>query len=177
MAVQFSVSVGGVFKPIKRAWVSVGGVFQEIKTIKASIGGAFHTVFDYPHVIQGLAYSLFNNTVGTAVAFLQFLSDGSTAESKTSGSGSNTGAPWFSPITAGAGTGRYVILIPSGGGGGTETGAARNTRIQISTAPSFGLQTSGGGMVTRTYTLQFWDSPSGGTMLASGTVSLSAEAI
>lgn len=170
MAVQFSVSVGGIFKPIKKAWVSVGGVFQEIKTIKGSVGGAFQLLYDYAHVIaSGFAYNDLDSSPTTAVAYVQFNSDGTATDSN--GATDN----WFIPTTAGAGTGRYVILIPLTTNGGTEGGGARNTRIQLSTNPFFNLSSSTIGSHDRSYTVQFWDAPSGGNMLSSGTMHLYLE--
>jgi hypothetical protein len=111
------------------------------------------------------AYSVYLVNSGGGSVNFSLLSTGAT-------SGDTSG--WYTPITAGIGTGKYAV-VTSTGGALTMSGAALATRLQISTNPQWTGTYSGASIRSRTLTVQVWDAPSGGNLLDSGTLYLEVD--
>lgn len=111
---------------------------------------------------------------GTAYAYYQFYSNGSMEYFSSSGSGSL--GNWAKSTTVGS---LYWIRFTetASSGTSTETGNARNTWIQLSSAPYFGLERTSNGAASRTYTVDIASDSGGSTIVATKSVIISVEII
>lgn len=75
---------------------------------------------------------------------------------------------WFDPPTSGKGAIYWAELVALSGSGAM-SGSPLSTRMQISGAPNWSLDASGR---IRTYTLNFYDAASGGSLVSTGTITL-----
>ena len=89
----------------------------------------------------------------------------------TAYSDGDTSWNWWTPTTAGIGSGYWAELIP-GSGIGIISGSALNSRVSLSATVSWVLSASGR---DRLCTLNFYDAETGGTLLSSGSVEFNTE--
>ena len=110
----------------------------------------------------------------TAYAYYQFYSNGSMEYFSSSGGGSL--GNWAKSTSVGS---LYWIRFTetASSGTSTETGNARNTWIQLSSAPYFGLQRTSNGAASRTYTVDIASDSGGSTIVATKSVIISVEII
>jgi hypothetical protein len=125
----------------------------------ATLSGLIPNGFTYTDDVVG---------TGTVQASLQLASNGTAAYS--------TGAAqsWYAPATTNIGASYWAELVAVSGTG-TMSGSALSTRIQISGEPQWILTRSTLGVSSRTFTLNIYNASTGGSLLSSGTVTLTAE--
>lgn len=75
---------------------------------------------------------------------------------------------WWIPATANKGNSYWAEMVP-GIGSGTMSGSPLSTRVQISSGPTWSLDQTNR---QRTFTLNFYDAASGGSLVSSGTITL-----
>ena len=75
---------------------------------------------------------------------------------------------WWIPATANKGVSYWAELVATGGTG-TMSGSPLSTRIRIDSAPSWELVTL---TRVRTFTLNFYDAASGGSLVTTGSITL-----
>lgn len=125
----------------------------------ATLSGLIPNGFTYTDDVIG---------TGTVQASLQLASNGTASYS--------TGAAqsWYAPATTNIGASYWAELVAVSGTG-TMSGSALSTRIQISGEPQWILTRSTLGVSSRTFTLNIYNASTGGSLLSSGTVTLTAE--
>lgn len=125
----------------------------------ATLSGLIPNGFTYTDDVVG---------TGTVQASLQLASNGTASYS--------TGAAqsWYAPATTNIGASYWAELVAVSGTG-TMSGSALSTRIQISSEPQWILTRSTLGVSSRTFTLNIYNASTGGSLLSSGTVTLTAE--
>lgn len=86
----------------------------------------------------------------------------------SNGSTSPDTSGWYSPITTGAGTGKWVILTSVSGA--LSVSGTIGSRVQLSTNPFWTASMSSGLVRNRTFTVQIYDAATGGNLLGTGSL-------
>ena len=86
---------------------------------------------------------------------------------------------WATPTTAGIGSSYWIRFTQtSSSGTSTETGSARGVWIALSISPTFGVEVSGPGYASRTYTVEVASDSGGSNIVATKTsVEIAAESV
>jgi hypothetical protein len=128
-------------------------------------------VSGFAGTVYGTALSTVTQTTG-----VQFNTNGTlSGTNNTSGQDTVTGDLWYSPATAGIGSSYWVRATLTGGS--TPSTGAMGTWLQLSTAQAWKNTAPGGnGYSNRSSTILFEiAASSGGTVVASGTITVRAE--
>ena len=109
--------------------------------------------------------------IGTATAYIRYNSDGT--KSRKANSGSYTGAGnWYNPTTASIGDTHWIKFVKTSESGGTMSGTF-GSWLQLNTSPVISISSSSGDAIG-TASVQIATDSSGTTVVASGTISVSA---
>jgi hypothetical protein len=90
------------------------------------------------------------------------------------GSTYGDGAGWYSPLTAGIGTGKWIIFTQTAGTLSC-TSAALGTRVQLTSLVSITGEYFGSASRFATITVEIYNASTGGTLLDSGTLTLEVD--
>lgn len=85
-------------------------------------------------------------------------------------------AGWYSIITSGIGTGKWVIVTPTGGTLSV-SGDAFGTRLELNVTRSWTGSYAGSSNRFADFTVQIYDAPTGGNLLASSTLHLEVDGV
>ena len=120
---------------------------------------------DTPYPGLAFAYYLFNSN-GVITYWTNSVNNGAVGN-------------WASPTTTGIGSSYWIRFTQTSSfGTSTETGSARGAWISLSIAPTFGVEVSGPGFGSRTYTVEIASNSSGSTIVATKTgVEIAAESV
>jgi hypothetical protein len=120
---------------------------------------------DTPYPGLAFAYYLFNSN-GVITYWTNSVNNGAVGN-------------WASPTTTGIGSSYWIRFTQTSSfGTSTETGSARGSWISLSIAPDFGVEVSGPGYGSRTYTVEIASDSSGSTIVATKTgVEIAAESV
>lgn len=133
-----------------------GANFGDIVQSLQTISGTGTTTTPGAVIASGFSESYY--VMGGPAAFTLF----------TDGTESSATWNWFDPPTSGKGAIYWAELVALTGSGAM-SGSPMSTRLQISGAPNWSLDASGR---IRTYTLNFYDAASGGSLVSTGTITL-----
>lgn len=92
----------------------------------------------------------------------------------TDGATYGDGGGWYSPITAGIGTGKWIIFTQTAGTLSCSS-PALGTRVQLNSLVSITGSFTGSALRFATITVAIYDAPTGGTLLGSGTLTLEVD--
>lgn len=142
-------------KPAATAAGNFGDLVQPIQQVSGS------GTVTAPGAIIGSGFSK-SSTVPAGGAMLALYTNG---EGYTNDDGT---WEWWIPATANKGNSYWAELVALSGLG-TMSGSPLSTRVQISGGPSWSLDQVG---KLRTFTLNFYDAASGGSLVSTGTITL-----
>lgn len=111
------------------------------------------------------SYSVSMSSPGGGDVTQSFNDDGST---------SGDSAGWYSPPTAGIGTGKWIIFTQTAGTLSCSS-AALGSRVQLNSIVSITGSYTGASNRSATITVEIYDASSGGTLLDSGTLTLEVD--
>lgn len=172
MANDLNINVGGVWKSIDTASINVAGVWKTPDSISINVAGVWKTVWQALSVI--VAANKFISDIEfpptAAYAWVGVNSDG---DLKSSTTGATPNVAYETWLDAGLNTQVWVQASISGSAL-TSGSDATGSRLACSTSRAWGYSTTG--IRSGTLTLDFYDAATGGSLLDSQAVFLSADA-
>ncbi len=174
MATVLKVKSGGSWRTITAPEVKLSGSWRDIKGIEVKEGGSWRTVFlAGPEVSPSganVTKSVFTDV--TCYARIRYATSGIEYQTNLASS-SGTPTSRGNWLDFGLNSEVWVQRVINTGSLSLDPGSGR---LQLSTERIFGVQRNGQGNKTCNLTFNFYDAASGGSLIGSATLSLSATA-
>jgi len=163
------IKQGGSWTAIVRPYVKVAGVWQGCQRVYAKVAGTWQQVWEW------LAVTLPNVNASTATAgecdcFFKIDNDGDYYESAATGLYGASSGTWLT-----AGTTSQVWVERTIVSGSLDLDTIGASRVATTTDREIGVTRVAPGFATANVTLDFYDAASGGNLLDTADINLSAE--
>jgi len=168
---SIEINIGGTWKTIDTASINVGGTWKTPDSIEINVGGTWKTVWPTGPTVD-MTYVVSNSTVnpsGTCYANVRIGSDGNYYKSDYGGAFGTSYGAWLS-----SGSTSEVWVARTVTAGTLSTDGIGSGRVVCSTNRDIGVTRIAAGLKTATVTLYFWDAATGGTLLDSKSITLTA---
>lgn len=168
---SFNIRVGGVWKAADSVKIKVGGVWKEADQLSIKVAGVWKDILATgPSVIIAATKLIFKLRFGsTCYARVKVDNDGDLYESNNAGT---TYASYETWLDAGLNSEVWVQRTIISGSLNLDAGSGR---LACTADRLFGVQRSTTGTATCTIDLKFYDAASGGNLLDTQRVTLTAE--